>query len=78
MRIDTQYRYRTLILSDGRRLAFSVTGPEDGVPVLYCHGAIGTPIDATVDLMRITRASGVRLRRAVPPGGRPADPTRSR
>jgi pimeloyl-ACP methyl ester carboxylesterase len=30
-------------LSDGRRLSYSVTGPTDGVPVLYFHGAIGSP-----------------------------------
>jgi pimeloyl-ACP methyl ester carboxylesterase len=30
-------------LSDGRRLSFSVTGPTDGVPILYLHGAIGSP-----------------------------------
>jgi pimeloyl-ACP methyl ester carboxylesterase len=30
-------------LSDGRRLAYSVAGPRDGFPVLYFHGAIGSP-----------------------------------
>jgi pimeloyl-ACP methyl ester carboxylesterase len=30
-------------LSDGRQLSYSVTGPTDGVPVLYLHGAIGSP-----------------------------------
>jgi pimeloyl-ACP methyl ester carboxylesterase len=30
-------------LSDGRRLSYSATGPHDGVPVLYLHGAIGSP-----------------------------------
>jgi pimeloyl-ACP methyl ester carboxylesterase len=50
----------TVTLADGRRLAFTVTGPDDGVPVIYCHGAIGTPIDATIDLRRITRTLGVR------------------
>ena len=53
-------RSDTLTLADGRRLAFSITGPVDGTPVVYCHGAIGTPIDATVDLMRITRTLGIR------------------
>jgi pimeloyl-ACP methyl ester carboxylesterase len=31
-------------LRDGRRLAYSVAGPEDGFPVLYFHGAIGTAV----------------------------------
>ena len=31
-----------ITLRDGRRLAYSVAGPEDGFPVLYFHGAIGT------------------------------------
>src|SRR5262245_49370372 len=30
-------------LSDGRRLTFSAIGPPDGVPILYLHGAIGSP-----------------------------------
>jgi pimeloyl-ACP methyl ester carboxylesterase len=51
---------QTVTLTGGRRLAFTVTGPDDGVPVIYCHGAIGTPLDATVDLPRITHALGVR------------------
>jgi pimeloyl-ACP methyl ester carboxylesterase len=30
-------------LPDGRSVTFAVAGPEDGFPVLYCHGAIGSP-----------------------------------
>ena len=30
-------------LSDGRMLSYSAIGPSDGVPVLYFHGAIGSP-----------------------------------
>src|SRR5215467_2052963 len=33
-----------ITLRDGRRLAYSVAGPEDGFPVLYFHGAIGTAV----------------------------------
>ena len=31
----------TLTLSDGRELAYAVSGPADGVPVLYHHGTPG-------------------------------------
>lgn len=68
----------TLTLADGRRLAFTVTGPDDGVPVLYCHGAIGTPIEATIDLQRITRALGVRYIAPSRPGIGGSDPSPGR
>jgi pimeloyl-ACP methyl ester carboxylesterase len=69
----------TVTLADGRRLAFTATGPQDGVPVIYCHGAIGTPIDATIDLQRITRALGVRYIAPSRPGigGSDASPGRT-
>lgn len=61
MRFDRSAdRRESLALADGRRLAYTVTGPPDGAPVIYCHGAIGTPVDATVDLARMTRALGIR------------------
>ena len=43
-----------LRLSDGRRLTFVETGPPDGRPVIYCHGAIGSPLRDTVNLGPIT------------------------
>ena len=39
-----------LRLADGRRLTFVETGPCDGAPVIYCHGAIGSPLRDTVNL----------------------------
>lgn len=39
-----------LRLPDGRRLTFVETGPPDGRPVIYCHGAIGSPLRDTVNL----------------------------
>jgi pimeloyl-ACP methyl ester carboxylesterase len=47
-------------LADGRRLAYSVTGPRDGTPVVYCHGAIGTPVNATIDLEALSAELGIR------------------
>jgi pimeloyl-ACP methyl ester carboxylesterase len=72
-------RCEAVTLADGRRLAFTITGPEDGVPVVYCHGAIGTPLDATIDLQRITRALGVRYIAPSRPGigGSDASPGRT-
>jgi pimeloyl-ACP methyl ester carboxylesterase len=32
-----------VVLGDGRRLAYSAAGPRDGFPLLYFHGAIGSP-----------------------------------
>ncbi len=74
MRLERNDRCDTLALADGRRLAFTVTGPDDGVPVIYCHGAIGTPIEATVDLQRITHALGVRYISPSRPGIGGSDP----
>jgi pimeloyl-ACP methyl ester carboxylesterase len=45
---------RWLRLPDGRRLAYTATGPRRGRPVLYCHGAIGSPLGASCELERIT------------------------
>jgi pimeloyl-ACP methyl ester carboxylesterase len=61
MRSDGTAPRDWLALDDGRRLAYAVTGPATGVPVIYCHGAIGTPVGATVELERLTRGLGVRF-----------------
>lgn len=50
----------TLRLAGGRRLSYAITGPEDGLPVLYCHGAIGSPLGGSIDLQAITSELGVR------------------
>jgi pimeloyl-ACP methyl ester carboxylesterase len=72
---DTDQR-RWLRLPDGRRLAYTATGPRWGRPVLYCHGAIGTPLGASCELERITADLGVRhlaLNRPGTGGSDPAD-----
>jgi pimeloyl-ACP methyl ester carboxylesterase len=46
-------------LPDGRRLTYSAAGPADGFPLLYLHGAIGSPrwrtpeLDALIERTRI-------------------------
>jgi pimeloyl-ACP methyl ester carboxylesterase len=46
-------------LPDGRTITFFLAGPADGYPVVYCHGAIGSPrwrvpgLDAVIERERI-------------------------
>ena len=47
-------------LPDGRRLAWSSAGPPDGLPVVYLHAAIGTPLRASVSLHALTNRLNVR------------------
>jgi pimeloyl-ACP methyl ester carboxylesterase len=63
-----------LVLRDGRSLSFTAIGPADGWPVFYCHGAIGTPVEATVDLERIVERVGVRYIAPNRPGVGGSDP----
>jgi pimeloyl-ACP methyl ester carboxylesterase len=74
MRSFTGKRCDTLKLSDGRRLVYSVVGPDDGEPVIYCHGAIGTPLEASVDLVAMTERLGVRYLCPSRPGVGGSDP----
>ena len=41
-----------VLLADGRRLTYAEAGPRDGIPVIYCHGAIGTPLGGRSISMR--------------------------
>jgi pimeloyl-ACP methyl ester carboxylesterase len=65
-------------LGDGRRLTFAESGPRSGVPVLYCHGAIGTPLGGSVDLDAITWRLGVRQIAVNRPGIGGSDPAAGR
>lgn len=47
-------------LSDGRRLAYAGVGPERGTPVLYMHGAIGSPVGCSIALEQVMVELGVR------------------
>ena len=61
-------------LTDGRRMRVVGTGPPDGLPVVYCHGAIGTPLDGSTALERLTAELGVRHLAIDRPGIGGSDP----
>jgi pimeloyl-ACP methyl ester carboxylesterase len=67
-----------LPLADGRRVTYSICGPAGGVPVLYCHGAIGTPLAATVDLESMVHELGIRYLAISRPGIGGSDPAPGR
>lgn len=75
---DRTHRRESLTLADGRRLAFTDTGDVGATPVVYCHGAIGTPVDATVDLARMTERLGIRYLAPSRPGVGGSDPSPGR
>src|SRR3954469_9061658 len=56
----------TVRLADSRRLAFTGHGRADGFPVMYLHGAIGSPLrrndelDLATDELRLRPISGQR------------------
>jgi pimeloyl-ACP methyl ester carboxylesterase len=75
--LETDQR-RWLRLEDGRRLAYTATGPVRGRPVLYCHGAIGTPLGASCELERITAELGIRHLALNRPGTGGSDPAPGR
>jgi pimeloyl-ACP methyl ester carboxylesterase len=67
-------REGTALLPDGRRLAWSSGGPRDGVPVLYLHGAIGTPVRRTPELDALIERLGIRYIAVSRPGFGRSDP----
>jgi pimeloyl-ACP methyl ester carboxylesterase len=67
-------RERTMPLPDGRRLAWSSGGDDDGVPVLYLHGAIGTPVRRTAELDLLIAELGIRYLAVSRPGFGRSDP----
>jgi pimeloyl-ACP methyl ester carboxylesterase len=48
-------------LADGRRLAFSEHGQRGGFPIMYLHGAIGSPLRRNGELDLATDELGLRL-----------------
>ena len=67
-------REGTVPLPDGRRLAWSSGGDDDGVPVLYLHGAIGTPVRRTAALDLLIAELGIRYLAVSRPGFGRSDP----
>jgi pimeloyl-ACP methyl ester carboxylesterase len=48
-------------LRDGRRLTYSAAGPARGYPIVYLHGAIGSPRWRTPTLDAVIDALGIRF-----------------
>ena len=67
-------REGTVTLPDGRRLAWSSGGARGGVPVLYLHGAIGTPVRRTPELDALIAALGIHYMAVSRPGFGRSDP----
>ena len=55
-------------LPDGRRLAYTEAGRPDGFPIVYLHGAIGSPLSGDSELMRTIDERGLRLLLVQRPG----------
>jgi pimeloyl-ACP methyl ester carboxylesterase len=78
MRSDSTDQRTFIRLADGRRLSYAETGPRDGAPVVYCHGAIGTPLAHSVDLDRIAWGLAIRHVSVNRPGIGGSDPAPGR
>jgi pimeloyl-ACP methyl ester carboxylesterase len=61
-------------LRDGRRLSYAAAGPRDGFPVLYFHGAIGSPIRRSAVLDAAIAKLHIRYVMVDRPGFRASDP----
>ena len=59
-------------------MTFSSAGPEDGFPVLYCHGAIGSPRWRSPELDRLTERLRIRYLVVNRPGFAGSDPSPGR
>jgi pimeloyl-ACP methyl ester carboxylesterase len=78
MASDPTFVRGRLRLADGRQLTYSDTGPRDGAPIVYCHGAIGTPLGVAVGLESIVADLGVRYIAISRPGIGGSDPAPGR
>lgn len=65
---------RSVHVGDGRRFTVSAAGPDDGFPVVYCHGAIGSPRWQVPHLEPTLERLGVRYLVIDRPGFGGSDP----
>jgi pimeloyl-ACP methyl ester carboxylesterase len=65
-------------LADKRTLGFSSIGPSDGFPVIYMHGAIGSPLRVSDDLAATIDEADLRWICVQRPGFGLSDPKRDR
>jgi pimeloyl-ACP methyl ester carboxylesterase len=65
-------------LRDGRRLTYLAAGDERGFPVLYLHGAIGSPRWRTPGLDSLIERLGIRYVVVNRPGFGGSDPSPGR
>jgi pimeloyl-ACP methyl ester carboxylesterase len=68
----------SVTLPDGRTLSFSAIGPRDGHPVLYMHGAVGSPLRRVPELDDAIGSLGIRYLMVDRPGFRQSDPVPGR
>jgi pimeloyl-ACP methyl ester carboxylesterase len=65
---------QTVLLGDGRRLAYAGWGRPDGTPVMYFHGALGSPLRRCSRTDAALRALGIRYLLVWRPGFGDSDP----
>ena len=65
-------------LPDGRSITFVSAGPRDGFPVVYCHGAIGSPRWRTPGLDSVIERLSIRYLVVNRPGFGGSDPSPGR
>jgi len=63
-----------VLLEDGRRLGYADWGRRDGRPVLYLHGALGSPVRRCAATDRVLDELGVRYLLVQRPGFGGSDP----
>lgn len=69
-----EFQPDSVVLSDGRRLAFAVLGPPTGYPVVYLHGGIGTALTPDPGLIEAVEREGVQWVALSRPGFGRSDP----
>jgi pimeloyl-ACP methyl ester carboxylesterase len=68
----------TIRVRDGRRLGYRALGPVEGFPVVYMHGAIGSPHWRVPGLEAAVTALGIRYVAVDRPGFGASDPSPNR